>query len=72
MLVVEDETLAEIDEALANLQRDLSTDKYGNRMTWNKRELLLWSIDNLLDARSDLVRAMNLPGNEWVLPSKRR
>ena len=72
MLVVEDETLAEIDEALANLQRDLSTDKYGNRMTWNKRELLLWSIDNLLDARSELVRAMNLPGNEWVLPSKRR
>ena len=72
MLVVEDETLAEIDEALANLQRDLSTDKYGNRMTWNKRELLLWSIDNLLDARSELVRDMNLPGNEWVLPSKRR
>ena len=64
MLVVEDETLAEIDEALANLQRDLSTDKYGNRMTWNKRELLLWSIDNLLDARSELVRSMNLPGNE--------
>ena len=64
MLVVEDETLAEIDEALANLQRDLSTDKYKNRMTWNKRELLLWSIDNLLDARSELVRAMNLPGNE--------
>lgn len=64
MLVVEDETLAEIDEALANLQRDLSTDKYGNRMTWNKRELLLWSIDNLLDARSELVRDMNLPGNE--------
>ena len=64
MLVVEDETLAEIDEALANLQRDLSTDKYGKRMTWNKRELLLWSIDNLLDARSELVRAMNLPGNE--------
>ena len=64
MLVVEDETLAEIDEALANLQRDLSTDKYKNRMTWNKRELLLWSIDNLLDARSELVRAMNLPSNE--------
>ena len=64
MLVVEDETLAEIDEALANLQRDLSTDKYGNRMTWNKRELLLWSIDNLLDARSELVLAMNLPSNE--------
>ena len=64
MLVVEDETLAEIDEALANLQRDLSTDKYGNRMTWNKRELLLWSIDNLLDARSELVQAMNLPSNE--------
>lgn len=72
MLVVEDETLAEIDEALANLQRDLSTDKYGKRMTWNKRELLLWSIDNLLDARSELVQAMNLPSNEWVLPSKRR
>ena len=56
MLVVEDETLAEIDEALSNLQRDLATDQYGSRMNWKKKELLLWSIDNLLDARSEWVR----------------
>lgn len=56
MLVVEDESLAEIDEALSNLQRDLATDQYGSRMNWKKKELLLWSIDNLLDARSEWVR----------------
>ena len=64
MLVVEDETLAEIDEALGNLQRDLSTDTYGNRMNWRKREMLLWSIDNLLDARSELVQKLKNAANE--------
>jgi len=64
MLVVEDESLAEIDEALGNLQRDLSTDAYGNRMNWRKREMLLWSIDNLLDARSELVQKLKNAANE--------
>jgi hypothetical protein len=64
MLVVEDESLAEIDEALGNLQRDLSTDTYGNRMNWRKREMLLWSIDNLLDARSELVQKLKNAANE--------
>jgi len=64
MLVVEDESLAEIDEALGNLQRDLSTDAYGNRMNWRKREMLLWSIDNLLDARSELVQKLKNATNE--------
>jgi len=64
MLVVEDESLAEIDEALGNLQRDLSTDIYGKRMNWRKREMLLWSIDNLLDARSELVQKLKNAANE--------
>jgi len=64
MLVVEDESLAEIDEALGNLQRDLSTDTYGKRMNWRKREMLLWSIDNLLDARSELVQKLKNASNE--------
>jgi len=64
MLVVEDESLAEIDEALGNLQRDLSSDTYGNRMNWRKREMLLWSIDNLLDARSELVQKLKNAANE--------
>jgi len=56
MLIVQDETVAEIDEALANLSLDLRTDKYGQRMNWRKKEMLLWSIDNLLDARSEMTR----------------
>jgi hypothetical protein len=52
MLIIEqDLTIAEIDEAIAHVRKMLKTDEYGNRMDWRKRELLSASIDDLLDAR---------------------
>lgn len=52
-----EETLADLDETLALLAVDLKTDEYGNRMTWKKREELIWNIDNLLDARLELMNS---------------
>jgi hypothetical protein len=52
MLIIEqDITIAEIDEAIAHVRKMLKTDEFGNRMDWRKRELLSASIDDLLDAR---------------------
>jgi hypothetical protein len=52
MLIIEqDITIAEIDEAIAHVRKMLKTDEFGNRMDWRKRELLTASIDDLLDAR---------------------
>ena len=34
----------------------LKIDEYGNRMNWKKRQTLQQSIDDLLDARLNLVR----------------
>jgi hypothetical protein len=50
---VEVVTIEEIDEALAHL-RELLQDRYGNRLTHQKRTLLLSSLDDLLDARLQL------------------
>jgi hypothetical protein len=54
LAIEEDLTVAEIDEAIAHINRLLKTDEYGNRMNWRKRELLSASIDDLLDARLQL------------------
>lgn len=51
-----EETLADLDETIALLAADLKIDEYGNRMTWKKRQELIWNIDNLLDARLDLMK----------------
>jgi hypothetical protein len=51
LAIEQDLTVAEIDEAIAHINRLLKTDEYGNRMNWRKRELLTASIDDLLDAR---------------------
>jgi hypothetical protein len=57
MLIIEEEvTISDIDEALSHVWKELNTDKYGNRMTPRKKELLQWSIDSLLDARIELLR----------------
>ena len=50
---VEVVTIEEIDEALDHL-RELLKDRYGNRLTHQKRVLLLASLDDLLDARLQL------------------
>lgn len=56
MIVIDGEvTLAEIDEALRNV-REMLIDRYGNRLTHQKKELLLSSIDDLLDARLNLTK----------------
>jgi hypothetical protein len=46
-------TIQEIDEALAHV-RELLQDRYGNRLTHQKKALLLSSIDDLLDVRLQL------------------
>jgi hypothetical protein len=34
----------------------LKTDEFGNRMDWRKKEMLSEQLDDLLDARMNLVR----------------
>jgi hypothetical protein len=58
-LVIEEEvTVADIDEALAHINLMLKTDHYGNRLTWQKKEMLLESLDDLLDARLHLMKEL--------------
>jgi hypothetical protein len=54
--ITEDISLADIDEAIKHAYEMLKTDRYGNRMTWQKRQILQNSIDDLLDARLNLVK----------------
>ena len=55
VLTVTNESLAEIDEALANLSSDLKRDEYGNRMDWRKKMNLVKLIDLLLEERLKLT-----------------
>ena len=56
MIIIDGEvTVAEIDEALRNI-REMLIDRYGNRLSHQKKELLLSSIDDLLDARFNLTK----------------
>jgi len=56
MFIIEEEvTVSELDEALLYVSDKLRTDQFGNRMNWKKKELLLASIDDLLDARLDAM-----------------
>jgi hypothetical protein len=58
--ITEEITLADIDETIRHINEMLKTDEYGNRMDWRKKEMLLLSIDDLLDARLNLVRTGKL------------
>lgn len=52
MLIVEgDVTIAEIDDALGYISIQLNTDHAGNRMNWQKRQMLCSAADDLLDER---------------------
>ena len=53
-MITAEATLEEIDEALAHLRERLQ-DRYGNRLTYQQRQLFLSSVDDLLDARLALV-----------------
>jgi hypothetical protein len=56
MLQIDEQvTVKDIDEAIFHVYNMLKTDQFGNRMTWKKREMLLASIDDLLDARLQLT-----------------
>ena len=54
--IEEEVTVADIDEALAHINLMLKTDEFGNRLTWQKKEMLLESLDDLLDARLHLMK----------------
>lgn len=54
-MVTTEATLAEIDEALLHLRERLQ-DRYGNRLTYQQKQLFLSSVDDLLDARLLLAR----------------
>ena len=58
--ITEEITLDDIDETIRHINDMLKTDEYGNRMDWRKKEMLLLSIDDLLDARLNLVRTGKL------------
>jgi hypothetical protein len=58
--ITEEITLDDIDETIKHINEMLKTDEYGNRMDWRKKEMLLLSIDDLLDARLNLVKTGKL------------
>jgi len=56
LVITEEVSIAELDEAISNLFQQLKTDEYGNRMDWRRRQLLESSIDDLLDARLEAMQ----------------
>jgi hypothetical protein len=56
VVITEEVTLADIDETIKHVNDLLRTDEYGNRMDWRKKETLMMSLDDLLDARLNLVK----------------
>lgn len=59
VVITEDISLADIDEAIRHTHAMLKTDEFGNRMNWRKKEMLQSSLDDLLDARLNLVQKGN-------------
>ena len=60
IITINEVTVADIDEALKNY-RDKLEDRYGNRLTYQKRQEYLGKVDDLLDARLKLTE-----GNDGV------
>ena len=56
MLDTTEATLEEIDEAIFLVSTELKTDCYGSRMTAYKRNVLQGGLDDLLDARLEIMR----------------
>jgi len=59
--ITEDVSLADLDEALGHIREQLK-DRYGNRLNWKTKEILIDSLDDLLDYRLMLMRGEN--GND--------
>jgi hypothetical protein len=60
VVITEDISIADIDEAIRYTYAMLKTDEAGNRMNWRKKEMLESSIDDLLDARLNLIQKGNI------------
>ena len=58
--ITQEVTIDDIDEAIAHVAQMLKKDEYGNRMNWRKKEILQMSLDDLLDARLNLMRSDGL------------
>ena len=56
VVITDEVTVADIDETIAYVRQLMLTDTFGNRMDWKKKEDLQVSIDELLDARINLVK----------------
>jgi hypothetical protein len=56
VVITDEVTLADIDETIAYVRQLMLVDTYGNRMDWRKKEDLQTSIDELLDARINLMK----------------
>ena len=56
MIVIDDRlvTVADIDEALSHI-REMLQERYGNRLTHQRKQMLLESIDDLLDYRLQIT-----------------
>ena len=56
MIVIDDRpiTVADIDEALSHI-REMLQDRYGNRLTHQRKQMLMESIDDLLDYRLQIT-----------------
>jgi hypothetical protein len=59
--LTEEVSLADLDEALGHIREQLK-DRYGNRLNWKTKEILIESLDDLLDYRLMLMRGEN--GND--------
>jgi hypothetical protein len=60
--ITEDVSLADLDEALGHIREQLQ-DRYGNRLNWKTKEILIESLDDLLDYRLMLMRGENGDNN---------
>jgi len=58
MIINEEITLAEIDEAIVHISA-LMKEKYGNRLSHQRKAFLLGELDDLLDARLEAVNGAN-------------
>ena len=62
MNITEEVSLVELDEALGHLAEQLK-DRYGNRLTWQRKALIIESMDDLLDYRLMITKGKNGDGN---------
>lgn len=53
--MTEEVSIADIDEALGHIREQLQ-DRYGNRLNWKTKAILIESLDDLLDYRLMLTR----------------